>query len=136
VPEEFETSLRIFSELLAHYHLPPHIIAAQVAAVREESYGALRAATPSISGERLARLLMQRLVEAVTITDESKARAKNLRALGFSYSDRCKIIAILRNGAPLEDELLEVSLETMDLVVLYGDHAALNEGVRRVSETI
>jgi CPA2 family monovalent cation:H+ antiporter-2 len=136
VPEEFETSLRIFSELLAHYHLPPHIIAAQVAAVREESYGALRAAMPSISGERLARLLMQRLVEAVPISEESKARAKSLRALGFSSHDRCKIVAVLRNGAPLEGDLLDTTLEVMDLVVLYGDHAALNEGVRRVSEQV
>lgn len=127
VPEEFETSLRIFVELLTHYHLPPHIIAAQVEAVRSQSYGALRGG--SITGERLAQLLMQRLVEAVPIHENSKARASTLRALGFSRESSCQVISLLRDGSAYQGEFLDVPLAPGDLVALYGDHASLDSAV-------
>lgn len=127
VPEEFETSLRIFVELLTHYHIPPHIIAAQVELVRSQSYGALRGA--AVSGERLAKLLMQRLVEAVPIHENSKARASTLRALGFSRESSCQIISLLRDGSVYHGDFLDLPLAPGDLVVLYGDHASLDSAV-------
>ncbi|MBK6910209.1 MAG: cation:proton antiporter [bacterium] len=130
VPEEFETSLRIFAELLGHYHIPPHIIAAQVEIVRSQSYGTLRGQRGT--GERLSQLLMQRLVEAVPILENSKARASTLRALNFSPDGRCQVIALLRNGAPTE-HVLDQPLVANDLVVLYGDHAALDNAVNLLS---
>ncbi len=133
VPEEFETSLRIFVELLTHYHVPPHIVAAQVEVVRSQSYGTLRGA--SMGGDRLAQLLMQRLVEAVPIHDNSKARASSLRALGFSNESRCQVIALLRDGCAYSGDFLETPLAPNDLVVLYGDHAALDLGVVTLSQT-
>jgi CPA2 family monovalent cation:H+ antiporter-2 len=132
VPEEFETSLRIFVELLTHYHIPPHIIAAQVDVVRSQSYGTLRGHKGN--ADRLAQLLMQRLVEAVPIHDQSKARASSLRALGFFNESRCQVIALLRDGCTVQSDVLDVQLQSNDLVVLYGDHAALDRGVFVLSE--
>ncbi|MCB9367240.1 MAG: cation:proton antiporter [Calditrichaeota bacterium] len=131
VPEEFETSLRIFVELLTHYHIPPHIVAAQVEAVRSQSYGTLRGRNVGV--DRLAQILMKRLVEAVPITENSKAHAKTLRALGFTNNDRCQIIALLRDGCTVQNNVLETELLPNDLVVLYGDHAALDDGVHKLS---
>lgn len=132
VPEEFETSLRIFVELLTHYHIPPHIVAAQVEVVRSQSYGTLRGARGS--GDKLAQLLMMRLVEAVPVTENSKARSKSLRALGFTNESRCQVIALLRDGCTYAADFLETPLMANDLVVLYGDHAALDQGVSILSE--
>lgn len=134
VPEEFETSLRIFVELLTHYHIPPHIVAAQVEVVRSQSYGTLRGA--SGSADRLAQLLMQRLVEAVPIHEKSKARANTLRALGFTNESRCQVIALLRDGCAYSGDFLETPLAPNDLVVLYGDHASLDIGVVTLSEVV
>ena len=132
VPEEFETSLRIFVELLTHYHIPPHIIAAQVDVVRSQSYGTLRGHKGN--ADRLAQLLMQRLVEAVPILENSKARANSLRALGFSNDSGCQVVALLRNGCIVSNAFLDTELEPNDLVVLYGDHASLDRGVFILSE--
>ena len=134
VPEEFETSLRIFVELLTHYHIPPHIVAAQVEVVRSQSYGTLRGA--SGNGDRLAQLLMQRLVEAVPIHENSKARANTLRALGFINESRCQVIALLRDGCAYSGDVLDTPLAPNDLVVLYGDHASLDIGVVTLSEVV
>ncbi len=134
VPEEFETSLRIFVELLTYYHVPPHIIAAQVDLVRSQSYLTLRG--ESHNGERLAQLLMQRLVEAVPIHENSKARKMTLSALGYSNESRCQVVALLRDGCAYAGDLLNTELESNDLVVLYGDHAGLDQGVARLSQTV
>jgi CPA2 family monovalent cation:H+ antiporter-2 len=133
VPEEFETSLRIFVELLTHYHVPPHIIAAQVEVVRSQSYGTLRG--HAVTGDRLAQLLMQRLVEAVPIHENSKARAKSLHALGFSRESSCQVVALLREGVALSGDFHDSPLQPNDLVVLYGDHAALDISVELLSAT-
>lgn len=131
VPEEFETSLRIFVELLTHYHIPPHIVAAQVEVVRSQSYGTLRGA--GSSGDKLAHLLMMRLVEAVPVTENSKARGRTLRELGFTNESRCQVIALLRDGCSYAGDFLDTQLLMNDLVVLYGDHAALDQGVNLLS---
>lgn len=131
VPEEFETSLRIFVELLTHYHVPPHIIAAQVEVVRSQSYGTLRGR--AVTGDRLAQLLMQRLVEAVPIHENSKARAKSLHALGFSRESGCQAVALLRDGSAIAGDFYDTPLQPNDLVVLYGNHAALDISVELLS---
>ena len=66
VPEEFETSLRIFVELLSHCHIPPHIIAVQMDLVRRRSYGLLRSdGEEGVLDRELQTLVMRRLIETV-----------------------------------------------------------------------
>ena len=132
VPEEFETSLRLFSELLTHYHLPPHIIAVQMDLVRRRSYGLLRSDDEPGSLDRaLQPLLMKRLVEAVPIAPDCKQIGKTLGELGFREGERCSVISVIRGSRPLpapyEDNVIAVN----DLVVLYGDHAALDSALKR-----
>jgi CPA2 family monovalent cation:H+ antiporter-2 len=44
IPEEFETSIEIFSRVLGLYPIPRNIIDAQVRILRDEGYGILRGA--------------------------------------------------------------------------------------------
>ena len=127
VPEEFETSLRRFAELLTHYHLPPHIIAVQMDLVRRRSYGLLRSENNSGSLDReLQPLLMKRLVEAVPIAPDHKTLGKTLGALGFGDGERCSVISVIRGSGPLPAPYDTTVIEANDLIVLYGDHAALD----------
>jgi CPA2 family monovalent cation:H+ antiporter-2 len=131
VPEEFETSLRIFSELLIHYHIPPHIIAAQIDLVRRQSYGMLRSSIGFDASTNLQSLLMQRLVEAVSVESGSPAIGKTPADLGLKQDERCFVISIIRGNAPISDSFEDTLILENDLVVLYGDHAALNEALRK-----
>ncbi len=58
IPEEFETSIEIFSRVLEAYHIPKNVVDAEVKVIRAERYGVLRA-TGSIrpSMEKIADLL-------------------------------------------------------------------------------
>jgi CPA2 family monovalent cation:H+ antiporter-2 len=59
IPEEFETSIEIFTRVLEKYHVPRNIIDAQVKVLRGECYGMLRGACLAIrpAAERIADLL-------------------------------------------------------------------------------
>src|SRR5437867_9852362 len=54
IPEEFETSIEIFSRVLEHYNIPDHLINQQISVVRAEGYGMLRGL--SLSQERLMKI--------------------------------------------------------------------------------
>ena len=135
VPEEFETSLRIFSALLQHYRIPPHIIAMQIDVVRRHSYGLLRAiderGTPISS---LEAMLLERLVEAVFIPEGCSAVGKAPVELGLCREDTCNVVAILRDGRPLPPPLGEIPIAALDLVVLYGNHADLDRAVQALTK--
>jgi CPA2 family monovalent cation:H+ antiporter-2 len=132
VPEEFETSLRIFSDLLAHYRIPPHIIAAQIEVVRNQSYSILRTSGSMRSVENLHAYLLGRLVEVVLIAESRTTVGQTAHQLRLP-EDGCTVISILRNGKPLPAPLDEVPIKAGDMVILYGDHAALDRAVRKLT---
>ncbi len=133
VPEEFETSLRIFSSLLAHYNIPPHIVAAQINLVRGHGYGLLRLGPDMESLESLQTILMQRLVEAVAISDTSSAAGRSIVELGLNGTGDCIAVAFLRDGKPLDPPFDDVRLHSGDLVVLFGNHEALYRTVQSMT---
>ncbi|MDD5087861.1 MAG: cation:proton antiporter [bacterium] len=133
VPEEFETSLRIFSDLLHHYRVPPHIIAMQVEAVRGQSYGVLRTRAGARVIENIQELLLRRLVEAVPILEGSPNIGKRLGDLSLTSDDSCLVLSVLRDGLPLRPPFEDIELKRDDLIVLYGNHADLNRAVERLS---
>lgn len=133
VPEEFETSLRIFSDLLHHYRVPPHIIAMQVEAVRGHSYGVLRAQAGSSVLENLQALILKRLVEAVPILEGSPVAGKTLAELQLAGDEACIVLSVLRGGLPLRPPFEALMLQADDLVVLYGNHVELDRAVLRLS---
>ncbi len=133
VPEEFETSLRIFSDLLHHYRVPPHIIALQVEAVRGHSYGLLRTRAGSSVIESIERLMLQRLVEAVPILPNNPVVGKRISELGLGEDGGCMVLSVLRGGLPLRPPYETLVLQGDDLVVLYGNHLDLVRTVERMT---
>jgi K+:H+ antiporter len=48
VPEEFETSIEIFSLVLQHYRMPPRVIAEKAERIRQEGYALFRKGQPGL----------------------------------------------------------------------------------------
>jgi CPA2 family monovalent cation:H+ antiporter-2 len=132
VPEEFETSLRMFSDLLHHYRVPPHIIAMQVEAVRGHSYGILRTRAGANVLENMEQLILRQLVEAIPISADSPHLGKRLRELGLSPDGTCLVLSILRDGLPLRPPFEDIALKPEDLIVLYGNHVDLDAVVNKL----
>jgi CPA2 family monovalent cation:H+ antiporter-2 len=50
VPEEFETSIEIFSLVLQHYRMPPRLVSEKAERIRKEGYALLRRGQPELKG--------------------------------------------------------------------------------------
>lgn len=62
VPEEFETSIEIFSRVLQYYQMPSHVIVEKAERIRQEGYALLRKGQPNLS-EILSREMDGRYID-------------------------------------------------------------------------
>ena len=127
IPEEFETSIEIFSRVLHEYHVPGNIIANQVQMVRFGGYKMLRGL--SLDQEnlgRLASLFAGATVDNIQIQQGSPASGKSLRELDIRNRTGATVIAIARNGEAAANPGPDFKIEPEDIVVLLGAHRELD----------
>jgi CPA2 family monovalent cation:H+ antiporter-2 len=130
IPEEFETSIEIFSRVLHEYHIPSNVIANQIQLVRLGGYKMLRGL--SLDQEnigRIAALFAGATVDNIQIQPESPAAGKTLRELDIRKNTGATVIAVARNGEAITNPGPEFTLQTDDIVVLLGAHADLDRAV-------
>ncbi len=132
IPEEFETSIEIFSRVLARHHVPRNVIEAQVRIIRDAGYGVLRGSREEGGAvlDRISDILAGTLTETFLVKSGSLADGKSLRQLDLRSRTRAAVIAIVRAGQALTNPSPDLSLRAQDTLVLVGDHAALEAATR------
>jgi CPA2 family monovalent cation:H+ antiporter-2 len=136
IPEEFETSIEIFSRVLHEYHVPNNIIAAQIQLVRFGGYQMLRGI--SLDQEnigRLASLFVGATVDNVQIDVNAPSVNRTLRELDIRKNTGATVIAIARNGEAITNPGPDVALQQDDIVVLLGAHADLDKAVNLLTKS-
>ena len=131
IPEEFETSIEIFSRVLHEYHIPSNIIANQIQLVRFGGYKMLRGL--SLDQEHLGRvaaLLAGATVDNIQLGQDSPAARKTLRDLDIRKNSGATVIAIARNGEATTNPGPDFMLQPDDIVVLIGSHQDLDVAVK------
>jgi CPA2 family monovalent cation:H+ antiporter-2 len=137
IPEEFETSIEIFSRVLHEYHVPSNIIASQIQLVRFGGYRMLRGI--SLDQENLGRvaaLLAGATVDTVLIEPDSPARGKTFRDLDIRKNTGATIIAVARSGEAITNPGPDLTLQPDDIVVLLGAHADLDKAVNLLTRSV
>lgn len=127
IPEEFETSIEIFSRVLESYHIPKNVVDAEVKVLRAERYGVLRAAgqvRPSM--EKVADLLTAGTAETFYIGQDSPAAGLTLSELDLRARTGATVIAIVRGDDSFTGPSAEFKIETGDTLVLVASHAAMD----------
>jgi CPA2 family monovalent cation:H+ antiporter-2 len=129
IPEEFETSIEIFSRVLHHYHVPRNVIEAQARIVRGEAYEMLRAEgrPAEVAFDRIAEILEATLTDTFLLRAGSPAIGKTLRQLDLRRSSGATVIAIVRKQSSTTNPSPDLMLEPLDTLVIVGDHAALGK---------
>lgn len=131
IPEEFETSVEIFSRVLQEYHIPSNIIQNQMDIIRSEGYAMFR--TPSLAKERIMKLSS---ILAATITDtffvegESPIANKTIGELELRKKTGTSIIAVIRKDKAKANPQADFRIETGDTLVLLGSHAEMEMAVK------
>lgn len=130
IPEEFETSIEIFSRVLQEYHVPGNVIANQIQLVRFDGYQMLRGV--SLDQEKLGRvaaLLAGATVDNVMIEPGAPAAGKTLKELDIRKNSGASVIAVARSGEAVTNPGPDFLLQTDDIVVLIGAHRELDQAV-------
>ncbi len=132
VPEEFETSLEIFSRVLRMYGVPSSSIRAEVEAVRKDHYEMFRGRERPYAGHLtdLAISLGIRIgVETVEVEPGASALGQDPITMRLRRSTGVTVIAVLRGGEIIYEPEAGFGFREGDVVVLVGSQEALIRGL-------
>ena len=122
IPEEFETSIEIFTRVLMHYLVPRNDIEELTEKIREGNYSMLRDNTGAIAGNR-SPLPIPDMEIIVLKVNRARAKlvGKSIGEIGFRSNHGVGLLAVQREGrffTRLEDNL---TLEFDDKLYLAGN---------------
>lgn len=121
VPEEFETSVEIFSLVLHHYQMPGNLIRDHVDNVRQHAYLAFRTLQlPKKFLYERPELLKNVRIETYQIKEESGAANSTLKDLNLRAKTGGTVIGIERDGNILRMPPASFTLHVGDVLFLIG----------------
>ncbi|OGL38269.1 MAG: hypothetical protein A2042_09020 [Candidatus Schekmanbacteria bacterium GWA2_38_11] len=131
IPEEFETSIEIFSRVLREHYVPTNIILNQVSIIRSKGYEMLR--KPAEASERLtdiSKILAATITHSFLVTENSPANDKTLRKLDLRKISGASVIAIIQNGKAITNPSADFKIVSGDILVILGSHAQLDSALK------
>lgn len=135
IPEEFETSIEIFSRVLQRFHIPNNIIETEVKIIRKEGYRMFRGLSlEPYTLTDIQKALQLSLTETFLVDDKSPAAGKNLIELNLRDKTGVTIIAIVRDGKAFTNPQKDFVITNGDVLVLLGSHKQLNDAMKLLEE--
>lgn len=128
IPEEFETSIEIFTRVLQRYHVPRNLISGQIRLLRGENYQMLR--SPSVKhamSDKLVQWLAAGTTDIFLVDETSPAALKTLQELDLSRHTGAKIIAVVRGEASYTNPASDFRILAGDALVIVGNHAEIEK---------
>jgi CPA2 family monovalent cation:H+ antiporter-2 len=127
IPEEFETSIEIFSRALEEYHVPKNVIDAQTKLLRSERYGFLRdSAGIRPSMEKISDLLTAGTAETFYVGRGCGAAGRTLKDIGLRAATGATVIAVVRGDDSFPAPDADFRIEEGDTLVCVASHAAMD----------
>jgi len=121
VPEEFETSIEIFTLVLRTYNMPHDFVMQKAEQVRREGYALLRRSElPELAHHLRGGTLSDVEVETYRIEEDSPAAEKTLEQLSIRFRTGASVIAWTRGGVTESNPSKRTKLLAGDIVVLLG----------------
>jgi len=130
VPEEFETSIEIFSLVLQTYKLPQSFVMQMVTQVRHEGYALLRRSeSPELEHHLRGGILADAAVETCRIDDDSPAQGKTLVEIALPSRTGASVIAWTHAGVTQANPSENTRLMAGDIVVLLGSRVQIRQAM-------
>ena len=132
IPEEFETSVEIFTRVLSRFHIPRNLVDAQVKVIRSECYGLLRGTCEAVrpSADRISDLLSAGTAESYYVSKGGWPAGKTLGAVDLRNRTGATVIAVVRGEESFTSPGAEFELGAGDTLVLVASHRDMNRAVR------
>ena len=134
IPEEFETSIEIFTAALREFHVPANVIQAQIQLLRQERYSLLRGMKlPGSVVEQLDAILTQGTCDTFLLLQHAPAIGRTLADLGLTGGRGAQVVAVVRGGHATTTFDEEFHLRVADTLVLAGTHGEMEDAFQRLS---
>ena len=131
IPEEFETSIEIFSRVLREYHISNNIIEQQVELARLEGYGMFRGLSLDMEGmNKFSAYMTASLTESFHVLEDSWCKERSIGELKFDHDSGVKLIAVIRKKDLEANPDPDYRLEEGDIIILFGRHANLDRSMK------
>ncbi|MDA0692820.1 MAG: cation:proton antiporter [Nitrospinae bacterium] len=131
IPEEFETSIEIFSRVLREYHISNNIIEQQVELARLEGYGMFRGLSLNIeSMKKFSAYMTASLTESFQVLEDSWCHNQSIGELKWIKDSGVKMIAVVRNNDLDANPDREFRFRVGDIIILFGRHANLDRSLK------
>jgi len=128
IPEEFETSIQIFRQVLEQYHVPLNVIMQQVNLLRGESYKYLRSEEGTeVAFTHIDELLSARLTDTFYINEDHLFAGNTIGEINLRSKTDATIIAIVRKGTTITNPTARDILQVGDTLVITGTHKAVDD---------
>jgi CPA2 family monovalent cation:H+ antiporter-2 len=136
VPEEFETSIEIFTLVLRTYKMPQEVIVQKAEQVRREGYALLRRSElPELAHHLRGGTLTDVEVETCRIEADSPAVGKTLEQVSIRPRTGASVIALTRNGVTESNPAEKVRLELGDVAVLMGTRDQIRRAIGLLADS-
>ncbi|MGE5354390.1 MAG: cation:proton antiporter, partial [Acidobacteriota bacterium] len=130
IPEEFETSLQIFSKVLEKYHIPINVIMKQANIIRSESYGFFRKETsPESMLSHIDKILAEGVTEIYFVENSNPNASKKLSELNIRARTGATVIAIQREERTIANPSGDEVILFGDSLILYGTHMSVDKAI-------
>lgn len=127
IPEEFETSIQIFSRVLKLYHIPQSVIYTQSNIIRNQSYGLLRDVKfIDQSFSQINQILAQGTIDIVYISKGNIYIGKTLKELDLRTRTGSTIISIVRNNDAINSPGSHFKIQDGDQIIIFGNHISID----------
>ena len=131
IPEEFETSIQIFSRVLKMFHIPNSIVLAQGNIIRNKSYGVFRDVRYTQEAfDQIGQILAQGTIETYFIGPGNPIIGKSIRDVNLKAESDAMIINIIRKNQTITNPPSEFVFEAEDQLILFGSHSAIDLGLK------
>lgn len=133
IPEEFETSIEIFSRVLDKYGVSRLLIQKQIDVIREEGYEMLRSSSASsLEMKELSKALGAVSSETILVEPYFFAADKTLGELDFRQQTGSTITAIIRETTTEVAPGAEFQIKAGDILVILGKEEDIKNAIKFV----
>lgn len=136
IPEEFETSIEIFSRVLHHYGFARNVIEHQIDRIRRQGYEMLR--SPNMPAERTEAVnvaLDAASTESIRVNESSPIIGKTLGDLDLRGKTGATVIAVQHEGETKISPGADYKLCRNDAVVILGTREDLDKAIQIINPT-
>lgn len=136
IPEEFETSIEIFSRVLREYGVARNVIQGEVEEIRREGYQVLRGPSqPVLELSAISDALGMASTETLFIDRRSPVVGKTLGELDLRRQTGATMITAIRDGNTEVNPGPDFTFEAEDILVLLGSPEQIELAIEKLTSS-